>query len=78
MTTRKCWGSALLMAPLLFIVGLIPSWPAENVSANKAVQQGNAFLRSGNLDSAISVYAEAIRIDARAMEAYLGRGKAYL
>jgi tetratricopeptide (TPR) repeat protein len=46
-------------------------------AAVRLVQRGNGLVARGDLDGAIVAYAEAIRLDPLATEAYLGRGVAW-
>jgi len=55
----------------------LTGYGAEPDPATKAFDEGSACLVSGDFDSAIAAFTEAIRLDPEDAEAYYGRGVAY-
>ena len=52
--------------------------PAAMITAEGHFLRGNAYFASGDHDEAISEYTQAIRLNSKYADAYIGRGNAYL
>lgn len=66
-----CFGLATMLA------GAGSADESNVLSADEAFQKGNSFATSGDFDSAIRWYGEAIRLNPRFAEAYYWRGRAF-
>ena len=72
---RLSWRVGLV--GLLMLVAPISSLAAEFKSAAEALDKGKALVRKGDLDTAISAFAEAIQVDPKDAETYYWRGWAF-
>ncbi len=61
----------------LFVTSFSSGYGSDSQPAAVAFQRGEKLSRQGDLDSSISAYTEAIRLDPREPKAYVGRASAY-